>query len=171
MGLAPLLGNWAIPLDFLVWFAIQAGAGYLAARLPDGVFARDNWLYRQRPWEAGGRLYVRLLLVGRWKQLLPDSAVVLGGGFGKAHLREVSPAYLQTFILETRRAELTHWLPFAALPVFLIWSEWPVMGWMVAYALAANLPCLVVQRYNRCRLQRVCERLPYRRHAETPRHA
>jgi glycosyl-4,4'-diaponeurosporenoate acyltransferase len=42
-----------------------------------------------------------------------------------------------------------------ATPVFLVWNWWWVELLMVVYALAANLPCLLVQRYNRARLARL----------------
>jgi glycosyl-4,4'-diaponeurosporenoate acyltransferase len=40
-------------------------------------------------------------------------------------------------------------------PAFVVWNPWWVEIAMVVYALAANLPCLLVQRYNRARLARL----------------
>ena len=40
----------------------------------------------------------------------------------------------------------------AAGPVFLLWNPWWLGLLMFAYAVIANLPCLIVQRYNRARL-------------------
>jgi glycosyl-4,4'-diaponeurosporenoate acyltransferase len=44
------------------------------------------------------------------------------------------------------------------VPIFALWNPAALMAAMVAYAVVANLPCLVVQRYNRGRLLRVLAR-------------
>ena len=43
-------------------------------------------------------------------------------------------------------------------PVFFLWNPWWADLVMVAYALAANLPCILAQRYNRLRFQRLLAR-------------
>ena len=67
--------------------------------------------------------------------------------------------FLEQFLRETWRGELTHWLALLALPLFAIWNPGWAFGINVAYALAANLPCILVQRYNRGRFLRVLERI------------
>jgi glycosyl-4,4'-diaponeurosporenoate acyltransferase len=43
-------------------------------------------------------------------------------------------------------------------PLFFLWNP-PSIWWvMAAYALAANGPCLIAQRYNRIRLQGALKR-------------
>ena len=80
------------------------------------------------------------------------------GGFAKASLRAHTPDFLERFLRETWRGELTHWLALLTLPLFAIWNP----GWGVAinatYAVALNVPCLLAQRYNRARFLRVLER-------------
>ena len=147
-----------VGLDVLVWLAIHLGMSYLAWRMPAERFLSDGWLYRERRFERGGALYFRLLGIRRWKGLLPDGGGLFAGGFEKRHLRSVDPAYLGRFLLETRRAELTHYLAMAPAPLFFLWNPWPVGVFMLLYALAANLPCIAAQRYNRARLRRVLGR-------------
>jgi glycosyl-4,4'-diaponeurosporenoate acyltransferase len=130
------------------------------------VFATDGLLYRERGWEAGGRIYKRVLRIERWKRFLPDGARAFSGGFPKGHLRSTAPEYLAVFIAETRRAELVHWLAMGALPVFALWSDWQPLLLMALYALASNVPCLVTQRYNRFRLQRLLARAQRRSPAD-----
>jgi hypothetical protein len=57
----------------------------------------------------------------------------------------------------------------ASAPVFFLWNPWWGDLIIVLYALVANLPCILVQRYNRFRLQklRVRER-ELKNLAETP---
>jgi len=145
----------ALALDILAWLVIQAGASYLTWRMPAAAFAGDGTLYRIRDWEREGLLYSRLVGVKRWKRLLPDGAPVFPGGFSKRHLASAKAAYLATFLAETRRAELGHWLAIFLTPAFFVWNEWYVAALMIPYALAVNLPCIVTQRYNRARLARV----------------
>ena len=77
------------------------------------------------------------------------------GFFSKRSVRTRDRAVLEQFVIETRRAEWTHWTIMMITPVFLVWNWWWVELLMIAYALTANLPCLLVQRYNRARLLRL----------------
>ena len=71
---------------------------------------------------------------------------------GKSTARDSS--YLAQFLLETRRAELAHWCMLCCLPLFFLWNPpWACLV-MTAYALAANLPCILAQRYNRIAIDR-----------------
>jgi glycosyl-4,4'-diaponeurosporenoate acyltransferase len=58
-------------------------------------------------------------------------------------------------VVETRRAELAHWPILALGPVFFAWNPWWLALAMVGYAVVANVPCILVQRYNRARLYRM----------------
>lgn len=42
----------------------------------------------------------------------------------------------------------------AFVPLFFLWNPWWADLVIVAYAIAANVPCIVAQRYNRVRFQR-----------------
>lgn len=134
------------------WLAIQLGLAWLFLRLPARWFDWPN----QAPAAGSRRLYERVLRVKSWKDHLPDAASWFDGGFAKRKLGGRNPDYLRRFILETRRGEICHWLVIASAPVFLIWNPW--WGFIVnlSYALLANLPCILAQRYNRSRLLRLC---------------
>ncbi len=150
-----LSSELAIALDLVAWLAIHLWTAWLGSRLPARKLARDSWLCRQRAWEHGGELNARSFGIRRWKHLLPDGASLFPDGFAKRHLRATSSEYLETFIRETRRAELSHWLAVLAVPVFFVWNPWWVGLAMLGYALAANGPCIITQRYNRARLLKV----------------
>jgi len=161
---AELPAALVVALDFVAWLAIHLGAAWVGTNLPSSVFADDSWLYRTRSWERDGELYVRVFRVGLWKRLLPDGAAIIRRGFPKRYLRDRSDVYLEDFRRETRRAELTHYLAMLPAPVFFVWNPWPVGIFMLAYAAATNLPCVVTQRYNRLRLGRVLARRYSRQH-------
>ena len=143
---------WAA--NFFGWPLIHLAIGFAALRLPQHLFARDGWLTAPRPWERDGRLYRDWLAIRKWKSLLPDGAPWLGG-FAKKKISACDPAYLAQFLLETRRAELAHWCMLSCLPVFFLWNPPWARLVMTGYALAANLPCILAQRYNRIVLDRV----------------
>ncbi|MEB3166563.1 MAG: hypothetical protein VKO65_07820 [Cyanobacteriota bacterium] len=89
-----------------------------------------------------------------WKRWIPDAGGALPGGVRKASLVRRDGHSLRRLVLETRRAELVHWL---LLPGGLLTALWlPPAGVVVnvLFALAFNLPCLLLQRDNRARLQR-----------------
>ncbi len=142
---------WAANL--LGWPLIHLAIGFIALRLPSHLFARDSWLTAPRRWERDGRLYRDRLAIRKWKSVLPDGAPWLGG-FAKKKVEARDLSYLAQFLIETRRAELAHWCMLCCLPLFFLWNPpWACLV-MTAYALAANLPCILAQRYNRLALER-----------------
>ena len=100
-------------------------------------------------------MYERLLRVRSWKPLLPDGGAWFRRGFPKARLNSRSPDYLLLFAAETRRGEWAHWVMLLTLPLFGLWNTADGMLVVTIWLLAGNLPCIVVQRYNRARLLRV----------------
>jgi glycosyl-4,4'-diaponeurosporenoate acyltransferase len=150
---------WLALLDAGVWAAWSTVAGYTAHRLPAARLARDGWLLRlrRRP-ERVARRYERVLRIKRWKSLLPEAGDLFKGGFSKRRLAHRDRPYLHRFVIETRRAELTHWAVMALGPSFFLWNPWWLGLAMLGYGLVANVPCLVTQRYNRARLLRMLGR-------------
>ena len=149
---------WTTLLNVLAWLVIQLGLAWTMTQISSVRFnPRSAWA-RLWQWEKSGRAYEKVFAIKRWKDSLPDAANWFKGGFAKAELRAHTPDFLEQFLCETWRGELTHWLALLTLPLFAIWNP----GWGVAvnitYAVAANLPCILVQRYNRARFLRVLER-------------
>ncbi len=142
--------GWIIALNIGGWIVIQVGLAWAFTRMPVAWFRPAS----PRGWERNGRVYERLLGIKHWKDRLPDAARWFRGGFAKGHLARRDPAYWQRFIRETWRGELCHWCALACAPLFFLWNPWWGDLVIVAYALTANLPCILAQRYNRARLQR-----------------
>lgn len=147
-----------ITIDAAVWAAIQAAVGYAAHRLPDRRLDHDIWLTRPRRWERDGVFYVERLGIRRWKQRLPEAGALFAGGFDKARLEARSPDHLRRHVMETRRAEIGHWVALLPAPLFWRWNPRWLSVVMSAYAVAVNGPCIAAQRFNRLRLVRVLER-------------
>jgi glycosyl-4,4'-diaponeurosporenoate acyltransferase len=141
-------------LDVAVWLVIQFGVSKVVTGMGLHWFNPNGWIYRPRRWERGGELF-ETLGVKRWKERLPDAAPWFKGGFPKARLASRSRGYLERFALETCRGELAHWMAMTTAPLFFLWNRPWVGGLMVAYAVGGNIPCIIVQRYNRYRLNRL----------------
>jgi glycosyl-4,4'-diaponeurosporenoate acyltransferase len=146
---------WAITLDIVIWLVIHVGVSVSVASIRQYSFNSEAWIYRERAWEKDGRIYESIFKVKRWKGLLPDGAAVFRSGFRKKRLLSVDMEYVQRFVVEICRAELTHWIILAFSVVFFIWNPWWVGLIMIAYALVVNMPCVITQRYNRIRLKRL----------------
>jgi glycosyl-4,4'-diaponeurosporenoate acyltransferase len=141
--------------DVVAWGLVSLIVGYSFHRLPAVRLDHDTFLTRLRPFERDGRVYERRLRIARWKDRVPEAGDVFRGGVSK---RTITRAGLDRYVLETRRAELTHWGIMAAAPLFLLWNPWTIWLFMVLYAVVANTPCLVIQRYNRARVLRILGR-------------
>lgn len=150
--LAPV---WIVLLNMGGWLFVQLGLAWLFLRIP------AHWFKAVGPhgWEKSGRFYERFVGIKHWKGLLPDGARWFVGGFGKSTLEAVNPEYLQRFLRETRRGEICHWCAILAASVFFLWNPWWGDLIVVIYALAANLPCILTQRYNRARMRRLLGRM------------
>jgi glycosyl-4,4'-diaponeurosporenoate acyltransferase len=145
---------WVITLNIVGWPVIQVSLAWAFTRMPVTWFNPGV----AHAWELGGRFYERVLGIKRWKDRLPDAARWFSGGFAKGQLVDTHPDYLCRFVRETRRGELCHWFALACAPVFFVWNPWWADLVMVGYGLLANVPCILAQRYNRLRLQRLLSR-------------
>ena len=144
--------------DAAAWAALSFAVGYAMHRRPAEAFASDGLVTAPRSFEAGGRFYERHLAIAAWKDRMPEAGAFFAGGFSKAGLASRDTAHLERYVVETRRAELTHWALVACTPVFALWNPPALVAAQAAYALASNLPCIAIQRYNRSRLERVLQR-------------
>jgi len=145
---------WTIVLNVAGWLVLQLGLAWAFTRMPVTWFNPAA----SGAWEQGGRFYERAFRIKRWKDRLPDAARWFGGGFDKGTLAGLEPDYLRRFIGETWRGELCHWFALGFAPVFFLWNPLWADVVMVSYAVVANLPCILAQRYNRARFQRVLAR-------------
>jgi glycosyl-4,4'-diaponeurosporenoate acyltransferase len=135
------------------------GAALFCFYLPNRFFSPQSPIFRAFSWEKEGRIYEKYLRVSRWKQILPDGSIVAKSrGFRKKKLQSFTFEYLERFMVESCRAEMTHLL--AILPFWVFWFFTPpyVPWMMLVYALIVNIPCIIVQRYNRPRIMRILQK-------------
>jgi glycosyl-4,4'-diaponeurosporenoate acyltransferase len=109
-----------------------------------------------------GRTYERLFHIRWWKHLLPDGAAAWKKrGFRKKKLESYSEENLHRFLIESARGELTHWLAIIPFWVFGFFAPAPAVPLMLLYALIVNLPCIIVQRYNRPRIKQILKKMSH----------
>ena len=146
-----------ITLNVVAWPIIQLTIARLFLFLPDAFFAADSWLTMERGFERNGQFYRQFLMMQQWKELLPDGASWLGGR-AKKNVASRSSSDLTVFAIETRRAEIAHWCMLLCSPLFYLWNPlWACIA-MTLYGIAANLPCIFVQRANRMKIARILYR-------------
>lgn len=147
-----------ILLCFIIWPILQLVAMKITFVIPDSYYREDNFLFKERKWENRGRIYERVFKIKKWKKLLPDGAAFVKQAYEKKNLKDNSKANLEKFLMETARAELTHILGMLPFWLFGLIAPPKVIIYMFVYAVVANVPCILLQRYNRIRLKRVLKR-------------
>ena len=143
---------------FIVWFTIMALPAYLFYLIPKEWFKPNSFFFRERKWEKGGKFYEKVFFIKKWKGFLPDGAALFKGGFKKKKLKSLSKEYFSEFVLESCRAEATHIPPIFLSLLFAIYNPPYIVIIMVVFGMIVNLPCILAQRYNRIRLQRILMR-------------
>jgi glycosyl-4,4'-diaponeurosporenoate acyltransferase len=144
-----------IGINALAWLSIHLVPAWVITRLPLRFFNAEEFPFKSMMWERDGFWYESALRIKRWKKMLPDGAPFFFGGFSQKKISSRESAYLRRFASETCRGEFVHMLVLCATPLFFIWNR----GWAavvnVAYAIAANIPCILSLRYNRMRILRM----------------
>lgn len=158
MQLVQLSIFWTVVVDIVAWALFHTIISLSMAAVPSSKFNRDHSLYRIRGWEKSLQPWERFFLVKKWKHLIPDGTKIIQIGFEKKRLISMDSEYLKRFIIESKRAELTHWLSIIPAIFFFLWNPLWAGGVMVAYAVLFNGPIIIVQRYNRYRLEKIVAR-------------
>jgi glycosyl-4,4'-diaponeurosporenoate acyltransferase len=137
------------------WALAHTASGYLAHRMSVSELEHDSALLRLKHWERGGSVYNRTVRIRRWKDRLPEAGAFFAGGMSKRTMPSRRDGGVERFAVETRRAELAHWMSLIPLPLCALWNPPAGVAVMALYGLGVNAPFILVQRYNRARCQRV----------------
>ena len=147
-------------VNCIVYTVLVVVRAWVDVVIPERYFRPERWLFRTRDWEREGEVYRSLLRIDRWKDRLP--ALDTWHRFSKKRLTEANHHYLRRFITETCRAESNHLRAVGSVVLMRLWT--PLDLWMtcLVIAVAGNLPFILIQRYNRPRLQRILGRMERR---------
>lgn len=144
------MGTESLKLWILLVFT-QLTASLVADHLSYARLESLKFILSHYRWEQEGIRYQHIFHIKLWKDLVPE----LGNHFDKNHLKEKNPAYLMQFILESVRAETCHLLSLLfALPLL---RQAPL--WVIIYIVLINIPCIIIQRYNRPRLEKLMQQM------------
>lgn len=144
-------------LDVVAWIALGVIVGGYQARRTPAQLMRLGPFTAMSPREYGGGWYRRTLRIDAWKDRLPDAGTWFGG-LSKRQLPSPNDGGWRRFAAECLRAERTHLAMIAALPLFALWNPLGIFLGNVLFAIAANLPCLIVARFNRARIMKLIAR-------------
>ena len=149
----------ALAVSGAAWVTAGVVVGATWARASDGRVLRPRAIARLRGWETR-EAYRRATRVHRWKHLVPDAGAWFGGrrkrlGDTGAGATCHGAAARARVGVEVLRAELVHWTMLAISPAWLAWSRGWVLAINAAFAIAINVPCIVVARSTRVRLAAV----------------
>lgn len=149
-------------LDIIAWVCFHLGIGYTCSKMPVDYFDPQKKMYQIREWEENGEFYQRHFRVRAWKGFIPSGASVYANTFKIKHLPTNSPEYLRRWIKESCRAEFCHWVMIIPGFLFFLWNSVEVGWWMVVYAFANNMVPIIMQRYNRPRIQKLLNTIEHK---------
>ena len=121
--------------------------------LPKSWFHADRFPYKTAAYEP--KIY-QALRVKSWQGKVPDMSRIFKKIMPEKKMTAETIADVPRMLEETCVAELTHFL-LSILGLAMLWI-WPGAGGItvtVIYILLGNLPFIIIQRYNRPRLQRL----------------
>lgn len=147
-----------IGINGVAWLMIHFSMSALCFYMPRSFFMKDVPFLRIAAWENDGEIWHTLFAVKSWKKHLIDGSSIVKKSYNKSHLHGTKAEQLHIFAAETKRAELTHWLIMLPVPLFFLWNPLWAAWINVVYAIVANVPFIVTQRYNRGRLERIRRR-------------
>lgn len=136
-------------------------AFFLGEKLPRTMFDPDRFPYKSFAWEKEGRIYEKLG-IQQWKTHIPDMSKYIRRTFAKQGNMMRDPEHLRKLVKETCSAEFVHWILIAVSPVFPILMEQFGVLSMLVYIIG-NLLFVIIQRYNRPRVQKIIQRIEKRK--------
>ena len=138
--------------NLLLMIAWHLGVLVVCKKLNASFFDARKFLYSPKKWEQEGKFYTKVLKIKKWKDKLPQ--YVAKNGFSKRSLnfKMIDKDYLETFIVETCRAEWNHLMGcmYWIVSIFVNSSLYAFVFSLIP--IFANLPFIMIQRFNRIRL-------------------
>lgn len=157
------------PIYLFLRFASIVGtlgvpAFFLGEKVPRAWFDPEKYPFKSFKWENEGKIYEKIGIQW-WKTHTPDMSKYIRRAFPKQGNLLRDPTHLRKLVKETCSAEFVHWVLVLLSPVFaILMDELGVLA-MVLYIIG-NLVSIVIQRYNRPRIQKIIQRIEKRKCAD-----
>ena len=145
-----------LPVDgwplVLIIILTQFIASYLVNLLSYRSLMRIYPIFKTRKWEKNGSIYQTLFHVKGWKEYIPSI-----GFFDKKNIEKtrITPDFVAQYLLEGLRAELCHLYAFVFALLLLLITATKAWFFIVIYTILLNAPCIIIQRFNRPRFERI----------------
>ena len=137
----------------LIYIAVLGVLSHFVGQaLPRKCFDAEKPPYKAAKWEKGGKVYERLG-IKHWKDIVPDMSRIMPDMVKKKLTSENKERGMDTLIAETCVAECVHWgLIVLSFGILFWWRGLWAAVFLLVYNIFGNLPCIIIQRYNRPRL-------------------
>ncbi|TDM12743.1 glycosyl-4,4'-diaponeurosporenoate acyltransferase [Macrococcus lamae] len=142
-------------LNAVAWGTINLANSLMMSKVPTEFFIKAKPFFKDFKWECGGEVWNRLFRVKTWKHKLPDGTLFIKSGHNKSHLPNHQNTTFETFLIEMRRAEMTHWFTICFSFLFFLWNPRWAAVLNIMFGIVSNFPFIIAQRYNRPRLEKV----------------
>lgn len=138
----------------VIYIAVLGILSFIIGRLlPKGWFHADKFPYKTA---AGEQKIYQALRVKSWQSKVPDMSRLFRHIMPAKKMTAETVADIPRMLEETCVAELTHTLlSILGLAMLWLWPGWGGIIVTIIYILLGNVPFIIIQRYNRPRLQRL----------------
>lgn len=116
-------------------------------------FYKDDKISSEKKFLEKEKIYEVVFKIKLWKDKIPQ--YVSKNGFSKKKLQSLNVNYLKDFISETYRAEANHILCCLIVPLLFLFSTIGIALMISFLVFIGNVPCIMIQRYNRFRIRRI----------------
>ncbi|CDR26156.1 Glycosyl-4%2C4-diaponeurosporenoate acyltransferase precursor [Staphylococcus schweitzeri] len=135
----------------MYWLIVQLNIAKLGTRIPDKYFRQKHIIFKSFNFEKHGKFWHQWFYVKKWKHKILDGYQFNQNIYDQRHLVTINTYEVEKMIIETKRAELIHLL--SILPVIMFNKSSRLVKYTnIFYTIIANVPIIIVQRYNRPRL-------------------
>ena len=138
----------------VIYIAVLGVLSFIIGRLlPKGWFHADKFPYKTA---AGEQKIYQALRVKSWQSKVPDMSRLFRHIMPAKKMTAETVADIPRMLEETCVAELTHTLlSILGLAMLWLWPGWGGIIVTIIYILLGNVPFIIIQRYNRPRLQKL----------------
>ena len=139
-------------INSIIWASCSVVFGYLCSKLSKKLLLKPVVI------PVTNETYIKLekfFKIKKWKSIVPEAGGFFKGGTSKKTLSSLDREGLRNFLIETKRAELVHYLIFIVFVLFFFIDPLFLAIIMFIYAVIANIPCILIQRYNRSRIIKI----------------
>ena len=145
----------------VIFIAIWHYLSFRIVILPDSLaFYREDTKNDFFSFLKKEKFYEKILKIKKWKDQIPQ--FVIKNGFSKNKIKNLNLEYLKKFIAETYRAEIDHLICCFSVPFLFFFNNLKNIKLsciISGLVIIGNLPCILIQRYNRFRIRRICLKL------------